>query len=95
MKGTLSLPELPPLEWGVAELGEGSHLNKTLHRLELRMAGQYVRMPRYSQNRSFRSVESWLRARTPSPKRHRHSQVQDQTLFFFSLVCSHPLQEIL
>lgn len=96
VKGTLSLPELPPLEWGVAELGEGSHLNKTLHRLELCMAGQCVHMPRYSQNRSledlgFQSVESWMRAKTPSLKRHRHSPVQDQTLFFSSLVCPHPL----
>lgn len=53
MKGQLSPPKLPPLEWGVAEWGEGSHLSKTLHRLSLCMADQCVHMPRYSKNRSF------------------------------------------
>lgn len=100
MKGTLSLPELPPLEWGVAELGVGVPPKQDSAQLELCMAGQGVCMPRCSQNRSledlgFQSVESWVRTRTPSPKRCRHSQVQDQTLFFSSLVCPHPLQEIL
>lgn len=77
VKGQLSPPKLPPLEWGVAEWGEGSHLSQTLHRLSLCMADQCVHMPRYSQNRS---LEDWMRARTPSPTKCRHSQVQDQML---------------